>query len=69
MREEKERTSKSRVEEKMKSHAGIYKAQNIYRYATVKGSTQQRSVSTQRRRALCCDVELFAAAYPKVEKG
>ena len=38
----------------MKSRAGIYRAQNICRYAAVKGSTQQRSVSTQRRRALRC---------------
>ena len=48
-REGEEREAKSRVEGKMKSLAGIYRAQNIHRYAEAKGSTQ-------RRRALHCCV-------------
>ena len=46
----------------MKSRAGIYKAQNIRRYTAVKGSTQGEA-------CLRSGVEIFAAAYPKVNKG
>ena len=41
MREEAERAAKWRVEGKMIGHAGIYRAQNILRFAAAKGSTQQ----------------------------
>ena len=40
-RKEEERDAKRRVEGKMKGRASIYMAQNIRRYATVKGSTQR----------------------------
>ena len=40
----------------MNRRAGIYRAQNICRFAATKGSTQQRRVSTQRRRDLRCYV-------------
>ena len=43
-----ERAAKSRVEGKMKRCAGIYRAQNIPRYAAVKGSMQRR------RTLRCC---------------
>ena len=56
MRKEAEGAAKWRVEGKMIGYAGIYKAQNIHRFAAAKGSTQRRIVSTQRRRDLHCCV-------------
>ena len=56
MREGEERVAKIHVEGKMKRCASLCRAQNIRRYAATKGSTQRRSVSTQRRRTLRCCV-------------
>ena len=38
----------------MNSRSGIYKAQNIHRFAAAKGSTQRQRVSMQQRRDLRC---------------
>ena len=46
------KVAKSRVEGKMKSRVGIYRAQNIHCYATAKGSTQRQSMFRQRHRDL-----------------
>ena len=52
IREEAERAAKRHVEGKMIGHVGIYKAKNICLFAMAKGSSQQRRVSTQRRKEL-----------------
>ena len=44
-REEAEGATKRHVEGKMIGHAGIYRAQNIRRFAAVKGSSQRPKVS------------------------
>ena len=62
MREEAERAAKWRVEGKMISRAGIYRAQNIRRFAAMKGSTQRRRVSTQRHRDLRCNTPKYTLA-------